>query len=111
MGPRIILCDAIPIDSNIGGSGHRPLLLRGSVAWLLLVVFLPWVVRVLVVSLVLKVSLQRPLFRVLETCIFLSPRYYRGLPQYYRFERHGTTAPERGTTAQVRYFRRAVLPR
>ena len=26
MGPRIILRDAIPIDSNIGGSGHRPLL-------------------------------------------------------------------------------------
>ena len=26
MGPRIILRGAIPIDSNIGGSGHRPLL-------------------------------------------------------------------------------------
>ena len=25
MGPRIILHGAIPIDSNIGGSGHRPL--------------------------------------------------------------------------------------
>ena len=25
MGPRIILRGAIPIDSNIGGSGHRPL--------------------------------------------------------------------------------------
>ena len=62
MGPRIILRGAIPTNSNIGGSGHRPLLLRGSVTWFLLVVFLPWVVRVLVVSLVLKVSLQRPLF-------------------------------------------------
>ena len=26
MGPRIILRGAIPINSNIGGSGHRPLL-------------------------------------------------------------------------------------
>ena len=26
MGPRIILRGAIPIDLNIGGSGHRPLL-------------------------------------------------------------------------------------
>ena len=26
MVPRIILRGAIPIDSNIGGSGHRPLL-------------------------------------------------------------------------------------
>ena len=25
MGPRIILRGAMPIDSNIGGSGHRPL--------------------------------------------------------------------------------------
>ena len=25
MGPRIILRGAIPIDSNIGGYGHRPL--------------------------------------------------------------------------------------
>ena len=60
MGPRIILRGAIPTNSNIGGSGHYPLLLRGCVAWLLLVVFLPWVVRVLVVSLVPEVSLQRP---------------------------------------------------
>ena len=28
MGPRIILRGAIPIDSNIGGSGHRPLFMR-----------------------------------------------------------------------------------
>ena len=26
MGPSIILRGAIPFDSNIGGSGHRPLL-------------------------------------------------------------------------------------
>ena len=26
MGPRIILRGAIPLDSNIGGFGHRPLL-------------------------------------------------------------------------------------
>ena len=77
MGPRIIIRGAIPTNSNIGGSGHRPLLLRGSVAWLLLVVFLPWVVCVLVVSLVLKVSLQRPSSFV-DTCFFLSSRYYRG---------------------------------
>ena len=30
MGPRIILRGAIPIDSNIGGSGHRPFFMRGS---------------------------------------------------------------------------------
>ena len=43
-------------------------------------------------------------FRVLETCIFLSSRYYRIWPRYYRFGRHGTTAPQHGTTALVRYF-------
>ena len=64
MGPRIILCGAIPTNSNIGGSGHRPLLLRGSVAWLLLVVFLPWVVRVLVVSFVLESFFAKISFRV-----------------------------------------------
>ena len=34
MGPRIILRGAIPIDSNIGGYGHRPLFWRGGVSWL-----------------------------------------------------------------------------
>ena len=82
MGPRIILRGAIPTNSDIGGSGHRPLLLRGSVARLLLVVFLPWVVRVLVVSLVLKGSLQRS-FSSVETCFFLSARYYRSQLRYY----------------------------
>ena len=38
-----------------------------------------------------------PVIHVLETCIFLSSRYYRSWPRYYRFGRHGTTA-------QVRYF-------
>ena len=45
-----------------------------------------------------------PVFRVLETCIFLSSRYYRVWPRYYRFGRHGTTAPQHGTTTLVRYF-------
>ena len=45
-----------------------------------------------------------PVFHVLETCIFLSSRYYRVWPRYYRFGRYGTTAPQHGTTAQVQYF-------
>ena len=51
-----------------------------------------------------SVLCKDPVFRVLETCIFLSSRYYRGLPWYYRFGRHGTTAPQHGTTTLVRYF-------
>ena len=38
MGPRIILRGAIPIDSNIGGSGHRPLFREGELSVLVLVV-------------------------------------------------------------------------
>ena len=45
-----------------------------------------------------------PVFCVLETCIFLSPQYYRVWARYCRFGRHGTTAPQHGTTALVRYF-------
>ena len=59
MGPRIILRGAIPIDSNIGGSGHRPLLFEW---WCRVVVSccrLPFcfcVERVLVVSHLLEDS-------------------------------------------------------
>ena len=38
MGPRIILCGAIPIDSYIGGSGHRPLFREVVLSVLVLVV-------------------------------------------------------------------------
>ena len=42
MGPRIILRGAIPTDSNIGGSGHRPLLGRVvSRFWFVLVLASP----------------------------------------------------------------------
>ena len=39
MDPRIILRGAIPIDSNIGGLGHRPLLGRLELAFCSRVVF------------------------------------------------------------------------
>ena len=58
--------------------------------------------------------MQRLLFSlVLETCIFLSTRYYRGLPWYYRNQHDSNLllplveqyyCPRRGTSA------RAVLP-
>ena len=38
MGPRIILRGAIPIDSNIGGSGHRALFEEVVLSVLVLVV-------------------------------------------------------------------------
>ena len=61
MGPRIILHGAIPIDSNIGGSGHRPLLEEVLVVGpCCLLPFFLRAERVLVVSLALEVSLQRP---------------------------------------------------
>ena len=50
MGPRIILRGAIPIDSNIGGSGHRPLFREVVLSVLVLVVScLPFVVSSLCV--------------------------------------------------------------
>ena len=53
--------------------------------------------------------MQRLLFSlVLETCIFLSTRYYRGLPRYFRTQRSSTfftAAWGSGTTAHG-----AVLP-
>ena len=46
MGPRIILRGAIPIDSNIGVSGHRPLL--GEVVFRVFsLFFLPFVFSLL----------------------------------------------------------------
>ena len=96
MGPMIILHGAIPIDSNIGGSGHRPLSGEVVLHVLVLVVScLPFVVSSLCVlspvsafccvHLLVVCFAKALLFsRVLETCIFLSTRYYRGLPQYYR---------------------------
>ena len=107
MDPRIILRGAIPIDSNIGGYGHRPLFWRGGVSWL---VRLSCAFLVLCVAWSCGVVLARsglckdPVFRALETCIFSSPRYYHVWARYYRFGRHGTTAPQHGTTALVRYF-------
>ena len=107
MDPRIILRGAIPIDSNIGGYGHRPLFWRGGVSWLVrlscafLVLCVAWSCGVVLAR---SVLCKDPVFRVLETCIFLSSRYYRVWPRYYRFGRHGTTAPQHGTTALVRYF-------
>ena len=62
------------------------------------------VLRGLVVSCWLGVVCAKIQFFALETCIFLSPRYYRVWARYYRFGRHGTTAPQHGTTALVRYF-------
>ena len=50
MGPRIILRGAIPIDYNIGGSGHRPLVGEVVSCGRLLLSFCLWFVRVLVVS-------------------------------------------------------------
>ena len=50
MGPRIILRGATPIDSNIGGSGHRPLFGEVVLSVLVLVVScLPFVVSILFV--------------------------------------------------------------
>ena len=63
------------------------------------------VLRGLVVLCWLGVVCAKIQFFALETCIFLSPRYYRVWARYYRFGRHGTTAPQHGTTALVRYFR------
>ena len=73
MGPRIILHDAIPIDSNIGGSGHRPILREVVLSVLVLVVScLPFLVSILFelfrvsaffgVSVRVKVALQRLCF-------------------------------------------------
>ena len=48
MGPRIILRGAIPIDSNIGGSGHRPLFREVVLSVLVLVVScLPFIMSIL----------------------------------------------------------------
>ena len=68
MGPRIILRGAIPTDSYIGGSGHRPLFLRVVVRVLVFIVFcllfVPFLCRRLCLPLgvfgVLKVDFQRP---------------------------------------------------
>ena len=101
MDPRIILRGAIPIDSNIGGYGHRPLFWRGGVSWL---------VRLSCASLVLCVAwscgvvlarsglCKDPVFRarnvhlleptVLPRLAAVLPlweaRYYRATARYYR---------------------------
>jgi len=111
MDPRIILCGAIPIDSNIGGYGHRPLFWRGGVSWLVrlscafLVLCVAWSCGVVLAQ---SGLCKDPVFRVLETCIFLSPRYYSVWARYYALggtvlplwcgttvSGHGTTAPSR----------------
>ena len=75
------------------------------------------------VSIRLKVALQRPFVSlVLETCIFLGLRYYRGFPRYYRRScaRHYRTQHNSNSLLPLeeRYYRprcgtsaRAVLPR
>ena len=112
MGPRIILRGAIPIDSNIGGSGHRPLFGRGGVSWLFCVVVChsAFVCRVVLWC---RVALKFSCKVLLETCNFLGPRYYRGLSRYYRVERawyyrsveryyhSGAVLPPSGTTAMT----------
>ena len=100
MGPRIILRGAIPIDSNIGGYGHRPLFWRGGVSWLVrlsrafLVLCVAWSCGVVLAR---SVLCKDPVFRVLETCIFLSSRYYRGLPRYYRLRSARYFRTQRGS--------------
>ena len=99
MDPRIILRGAIPIDSNIGGYGHRPLFWRGGVSGLvrLLCAFL-----VLCVAWSCGVVLARsglckdPVFRarnmhLLEltvlprlAAVLWEARYYRATARYYR---------------------------
>ena len=60
------------------------------------------VLRGLVVSCWLGVVCAKIQFFALETCIFLSPWYYRIWERYYRFGRHGTTVSGHGTTAPSR---------
>ena len=101
MDPRIILRGAIPIDSNIGGYGHRPLFWRGGVSWL---VRLSCAFLVLCVAWSCGVVLARsglckdPVFRarnmhLLEPTVLprlgavlplWEARYYRATAWYYR---------------------------
>ena len=59
MGPWIILRGAIPIDSNIGGFGHRPLSPREVLSLRVLLLF-PWFVLASWLFCVLKAVLQMP---------------------------------------------------
>ena len=124
MGPRIILRGAIPIDSNIGGSDHRPLL-GEFVSQFCLCCLLPLFLRaelVLVVSSVLALwcglslegsMLLRPLFWLKLSFLELTvlPRPTTVLPQgggtvlpHPARQEFFTAAWGSGTTASVRYF-------
>ena len=101
MNPRIILRGAIPIDSNIGGYGHRPLFWRGGVSWL---VRLSCAFLVLCVAWSCGVVLARsglckdPVFRARNVHL-LEPTVLPRLGAVLPLGRHGTTAPQHGTTA------------
>ena len=97
MGPRIILRGAIPIDSNIGGSGHRPLF--GEVVLPVLVLVVSCLSLSLFMSCLSVLSRVSAFWcvRSLEGCFakalwssrfwnlhFLGTRYYRNMPRYYR---------------------------
>ena len=92
MDPRIILRGAIPIDSNIGGYGHRPLFWRGGV---FLVLCVAWSCGVVLAR---SGLCKDPVFRarnvhLLEPTVLprlgavlplWEARYYRATARYYR---------------------------
>ena len=92
MDPRIILHGAIPIDSNIGGYGHRPLFWRGGV---FLVLCVAWSCGVVLAR---SGLCKDPVFRarnvhLLEPTVLprlgavlplWEARYYRATAWYYR---------------------------
>ena len=101
MDPRIILRGGIPIDSNIGGYGHRPLFWRGGVSWLVrlscafLVLCVAWSCGVVLAQ---SGLCKDPVFRarnvdLLEPMVLprlgavlplWEARYYRATAWYYR---------------------------
>ena len=84
MGPRIILRGAIPIDSNIGGSGHRPLLREARARFVLCVCFLFGLFSVLGVGFS-KVVVALALFFLTLVWALVAGRYNRGHGQFYRW--------------------------
>ena len=90
MDPRIILHGAIPIDSNIGAYGHRPLFWRGGV---FLVLCVAWSCGVVLAR---SGLCKDPVFRA-RNMHLLEPTVLLRLGAVLRFGRHGTTA-------LVRYF-------
>ena len=93
MGPRIILRSAILIDSNIGGSGHRPLLREARARSVSCGCFLfEWfLVRCLcvccLVGLLFLLALLSRLFGVLAVCleaVWLLSGTTAGGERYYR---------------------------